>query len=37
VTAVPTSYVIDAQGKILWAGHPEIENISATIDRLLKK
>jgi thiol-disulfide isomerase/thioredoxin len=37
VTAVPTSYVIDQQGKIIWAGHPEVENISATIDRLIQK
>jgi len=37
VTAVPTSYVIDQQGKIIWAGHPEVETISATIDRLIKK
>ena len=37
VTAVPTSYVIDQQGKIILAGHQEVENISATIDRLLLK
>jgi len=37
VTAVPTSYVIDQQGKIIWAGYPEAETISAMIDRLIKK
>jgi hypothetical protein len=34
---VPTTYVIDQQGKIIWAGHPEVETVSATIDRLIKK
>lgn len=37
VTAVPTSYIIDPQGKILWAGHPEVAGISTMIDRLLKQ
>jgi hypothetical protein len=36
VTAVPTSYIINQQGKIILSGHPEAENISAIIDRLLK-
>lgn len=37
VTAVPTSYIIDGQGKILWSGHPDADNLSNTIDRQLKK
>lgn len=37
VTSVPTSYVINQQGKIVYGGHPAVENISATIDRLIKK
>lgn len=37
VTAVPTSYILDSDGKILWAGHPEVATISSMIDRGLKK
>jgi thiol-disulfide isomerase/thioredoxin len=37
VTAVPTSYVIDAQGKILWSGHPQEDIISRIVDRQLRK
>jgi thiol-disulfide isomerase/thioredoxin len=36
VTAVPTSYVIDPRGKILWSGHPEADTISSAIDRQLE-
>jgi thiol-disulfide isomerase/thioredoxin len=37
VTAVPTSYVIDPQGKILWSGHPEGGTIANLVDTQLKK
>jgi thiol-disulfide isomerase/thioredoxin len=36
VTGVPTSYVIDPHGKIVWAGHPEGAALAATVERLLK-
>jgi thiol-disulfide isomerase/thioredoxin len=35
VTGVPTSYVIDQQGKIIWAGHPATAHFGETVDRLL--
>ncbi len=36
VTGVPTTYVIDAQGKIVWAGHPAGADFGKMIDRLLQ-
>lgn len=35
VTGVPTTYIIDAQGKIVTAGHPASLPIAETVDRLL--
>jgi thiol-disulfide isomerase/thioredoxin len=35
VTGVPTTYIIDAQGKIVIAGHPLSLHIAETVDRLL--
>ncbi len=37
VTAVPTTYIIGTQGKIVMAGHPVGLPIAETVDRLLKK
>jgi thiol-disulfide isomerase/thioredoxin len=37
VTGVPTSYLIDAQGKIVWAGHPSGMDFGKTVDALLKR
>jgi thiol-disulfide isomerase/thioredoxin len=37
VTAVPTSYLIDAQGKIVWAGHPAGADFGRMVDGLLKR
>lgn len=36
VTGVPTTYLIDAQGKIVWAGHPSGADFGKKIDGLLK-
>ena len=36
VTGVPTTYIIDAQGKIVEAGHPAGLAIGADVDRLVK-
>jgi thiol-disulfide isomerase/thioredoxin len=36
VTGVPTSYVIDQKGTIVWAGHPAGANFGETVDALLK-
>jgi thiol-disulfide isomerase/thioredoxin len=36
VTGVPTSYVIDQQGEIVWGGHPAGASFDKTVDRLLK-
>jgi thiol-disulfide isomerase/thioredoxin len=35
--AVPTTYIIDAQGKIASAGNPALMPIADTVDRLLKQ
>lgn len=37
VNGVPTTYVIDAQGKIVWAGHPAGADFARTINGLLKQ
>ena len=37
VTAVPTTYVIDPEGKVAWAGHPSGKDFEQTIDGLLKR
>jgi thiol-disulfide isomerase/thioredoxin len=37
VSAVPTSYVIDRTGKILFSGHPEMDTFSSFVDQALKK
>ena len=37
VTGVPTSYLIDAQGKIVWAGHPAGADFGRMVDGLLKR
>jgi thiol-disulfide isomerase/thioredoxin len=37
VTGVPTSYLIDAQGKIVWAGHPAGADFGKMVDGLLKR
>jgi thiol-disulfide isomerase/thioredoxin len=36
VTGVPTSYVIDQQGEIVWGGHPAGASFDKTVDRLLR-
>jgi thiol-disulfide isomerase/thioredoxin len=36
VTGVPTTYIIDGQGKIIRAGHPAAMNIGNEVDTLLK-
>ena len=36
VRGVPTSYIIDQQGKIVWAGHPAGASFGETVDELLK-
>ncbi len=36
VTGVPTTYIIDGQGKIIQAGHPAGMNIGNEVDTLLK-
>ena len=36
VTGVPTSYIIDAQGKVVWAGHPGGMDFGKAVDHLLK-
>jgi len=36
VTAVPTTYIIDGQGKIIRAGHPAAMDIGNEVDALLK-
>jgi thiol-disulfide isomerase/thioredoxin len=36
VTGVPTSYIIDPQGRIVWAGHPAGAALAETVARLLK-
>lgn len=36
VTGVPTTYIIDAQGQIIRAGHPAAMNIGKEVDGLLK-
>ena len=36
VKRVPTTYVIDQQGKIAWAGHPAAEDFKTMIHGLLK-
>lgn len=36
VSAVPTSYVIDQEGKIIWSGHPAVANFAETVETLLK-
>ena len=36
VTGVPTTYIIDGQGKIIQAGHPAGMNIGQEVDALLK-
>jgi thiol-disulfide isomerase/thioredoxin len=37
VTGVPTSYLIDAQGKIVWAGHLAGADFGRMVDGLLKR
>ena len=37
VKSVPTSYLIDQQGKIIWAGHPGGTSFARRVDGLLKK
>jgi thiol-disulfide isomerase/thioredoxin len=37
VTGVPTSYLIDAQGKIVWAGHPAGADFGRMVDGLLNR
>jgi thiol-disulfide isomerase/thioredoxin len=37
VTGVPTSYIIDQQGKIVWSGHPAGADYPGTVDRLLRR
>ncbi|HWW00659.1 MAG TPA: TlpA disulfide reductase family protein [Candidatus Acidoferrum sp.] len=37
VSGVPTTYIIDAQGKIVVAGHPAAMNIDNQVDAALKK
>lgn len=36
VTGVPTSYVIDQQGKIVWAGHPATADFGQLVEAALK-
>ena len=37
VTGVPTTYIIDARGKIIGAGHPASLPVTETVDGLLKR
>ena len=37
ITSVPTSYVIDQQGAIVWAGHPAGASFGQTVDALLRR
>lgn len=37
VKGVPTSYLIDQQGKIIWAGHPAGMSLASSVDAQLKK
>jgi len=37
ISAIPTTYIIDAQGKIAISGHPASLPIAQTVDSLLKK
>ena len=37
VTGVPTTYLIDSHGEIVWAGHPSGMDLGASISRLLPK
>lgn len=37
VTGVPTSYVLDPQGKIVWSGHPFRDNVANEVDGALDK
>ncbi|MFO1476521.1 MAG: TlpA disulfide reductase family protein [Verrucomicrobiota bacterium] len=37
VTGVPTSYVLDPEGKVVWAGHPFGSPYVAAVDALLNK
>jgi thiol-disulfide isomerase/thioredoxin len=36
VNGVPTTYLIDAQGKIVWAGHPSGKDFGKAVDGLVK-
>ena len=36
VTGVPTTYLLDAQGKIVWAGHPSGMDFGTAVDALIK-
>lgn len=36
VTQVPTTYILDAEGKIIYAGYPDDSGLAQTIDGLLK-
>ena len=36
VNGVPTTYLIDAQGKIVWAGHPSGKDFGKAVDGLIK-
>jgi hypothetical protein len=37
VTGVPTSYIIDAQGRVVWAGLPVGVDFGRMVDDLLKR
>ncbi len=37
VNGVPTTYLIDASGKIVWAGHPSGKDFGKAVDDLLKR
>lgn len=37
VTGVPTTYIIGADGKIVWAGHPSGQDFGAMVEKLLQR
>jgi thiol-disulfide isomerase/thioredoxin len=36
VSGVPTTYVLDQQGQVVWGGHPATANFEQTVEQLLK-
>lgn len=37
ITGVPTCFLIDREGKVVWSGHPASVDVEAKIDELIAK